>query len=70
MIRENEKIKKMSRLENAKIPEDFDYSKIKTLSHEEIEKLNEIKPLTLGQARRISGVNPSAIQALMVRLNL
>ena len=70
IIRENEKIKKISRLENAKIPEDFDYSKIKTLSHEEIEKLNEIKPLTLGQAQRISGVNPSAIQALMVRLNL
>lgn len=70
MIRENEKIKKMSRLENAKIPEDFDYSKVKSLSHEEIEKLSEIKPSTLGQAQRISGVNPSAIQALMIRLNL
>ncbi len=65
---EIELIKKMSRLENATIPLDFDFHSLHSLSIEEREKLSSIRPLTLAQASRISGVNPSAIQALMVRL--
>lgn len=65
---EMEMIKKMSRLEEAKIPTDFDFFSVNTLSMEEREKLTKIKPQTLAQASRISGVNPSAIQALIVRL--
>ena len=48
------------------IPADFNYSSVKGLSAEETDKLKRVKPRTLGQAQRISGVNPSAIQALMI----
>lgn len=56
--------------ENIKIPIDIDYSGVRGLSREEVEKLNRIKPLSLGQAQRISGVNPSAIQAILIYLKL
>lgn len=54
------------RLETLKLDEELDYSQIKGLSAEEIEKLLRVKPINLGQAKRISGVNPSAIQAILV----
>lgn len=66
--REMDKIRKMSNLEDFMIPELFDYFSLQSLSKEEREKLHTIKPRTLGQASRISGVNPSAIQALMIHL--
>lgn len=66
--REYDKIKKMSNLESFEIPSSFDYSVLQSLSNEEKEKLNVIQPRTLGQASRISGVNPSAIQAIMINL--
>ena len=50
------------------LPADIDYLRVQGLSREEIEKLLEVKPTTLGQAQRISGVNPSAIQSLLVYL--
>jgi tRNA uridine 5-carboxymethylaminomethyl modification enzyme len=56
----------MSDLENMKIPEDFDYTKLSAISKEAMQKFERIKPATLGQASRISGVNPSDIQILMV----
>ena len=59
-------IRRASKLENMGLPTDFDYKNVKGLSLEEVEKLNLIKPITIGQAKRISGVNPSAIQALMI----
>ena len=49
----------MSQLEELEIPEAFDYKKILSLGNEAREKLNKIKPTTLGQASRISGINPS-----------
>lgn len=70
ITRENEKISKMGNLEEALIPYPFDFSLLQSLSIEEREKLGTIKPRTLGQASRISGVNPSAIQALMIHLGL
>jgi tRNA uridine 5-carboxymethylaminomethyl modification enzyme len=64
--KEKELVKKMSQLENLEIPETFDYKKIASLGNEAREKLNKIKPRTLGQASRISGINPSDVQILMV----
>jgi tRNA uridine 5-carboxymethylaminomethyl modification enzyme len=66
--RQFELIEQSKRLESLNLSEILDYSKIKGLSREEVEKLTKIKPRTLGQAQRISGVNPSAIQSIMVYL--
>ncbi len=57
---------KLHRLENVKIPEDFDYTKLKSLSFEAREKLESIRPVTISQASRISGVSPSDISVLLV----
>lgn len=66
--RQNEMITQARKLEDMKLPDAMDYSQVRGLSREEVEKLNRLKPLSLGQAQRISGVNPSAIQAIMVFL--
>lgn len=68
--REIDSIHKMNRLEDANIPLHFDFHSLLSLSIEEREKLTAIRPRTLAQASRISGVNPSAIHALMIRLGL
>lgn len=60
--------KKMEVMENRKIPENFDYDKIKNISYEAREKLKKVRPQTLSQASRISGVNPSDIAILLVWL--
>ncbi len=57
---------KLQRLENIRIPADFDYFKLKSLSFEAREKLNAIRPVTISQASRISGVSPSDISVLLV----
>ena len=57
---------KLQRLENIKIPANFDYTKIKSLSYEAREKLQAIQPVTISQASRISGVSPSDISVLLV----
>ncbi len=59
---------KLQRLENINIPENFDYSKLKSLSFEAREKLEKIRPVTISQASRISGVSPSDISVLLVFL--
>ncbi|NNM19133.1 MAG: tRNA uridine-5-carboxymethylaminomethyl(34) synthesis enzyme MnmG, partial [Croceitalea sp.] len=59
---------KLLRLENIKIPENFDYSKLKSLSYEAREKLQVIQPATISQASRISGVSPSDVSVLLVFL--
>ena len=64
--KEKELVKRMSQLEELEIPESFDYRKITSLGNEAREKLTKIKPRTLGQASRISGINPSDVQILMV----
>jgi tRNA uridine 5-carboxymethylaminomethyl modification enzyme len=64
--KEKELVKRMSQLEQLKIPENFNYDKITALSNEALQKFKKIKPETLGQASRISGVNPSDVQILMV----
>ncbi len=64
--KEQQLVDKMSDLENMKIPALFEYDKLTALSNEAMQKLKKIQPATLGQASRISGVNPSDIQILMV----
>ena len=64
----NEQAKKMLDAENIRIPEDFNYDNIRNLASEAKEKLKKIKPLTIGQAMRISGVNPADITQLLFAL--
>jgi tRNA uridine 5-carboxymethylaminomethyl modification enzyme len=64
--KEKELVNKMSQLENLSIPDSFDYDKLVSLSTEARQKFIKIRPRTLGQASRISGVNPSDVQILMV----
>lgn len=64
--KEREMVSKMSQMEDLEIPENFDFNKVQAISAEAREKFRRIKPGTLGQASRISGINPSDIQILMV----
>ncbi len=66
IAKEKNNADKLQRLENIKIPKDFDYSKLKSLSFEAREKLKAIQPVTISQASRISGVSPSDISVLLV----
>jgi tRNA uridine 5-carboxymethylaminomethyl modification enzyme len=64
--KERELVLRMSQLEDLEIPDSFNYDRLSSLSAESVQKFKKIKPRTLGQASRISGVNPSDIQILMV----
>lgn len=66
--KQKELINQMSRLDKFLIPSETDYGLVRGLSREEVEKLSKIKPRSIGQAGRISGVNPSAVQALVIHL--
>ena len=66
--RQNEEIDSRRDIETLKLPEDIDYAKVKGLSAEVQQKLNQHKPETVGQASRISGVTPAAVALLMVHL--
>ncbi|YAI81489.1 MAG: tRNA uridine-5-carboxymethylaminomethyl(34) synthesis enzyme MnmG [cyanobacterium endosymbiont of Rhopalodia sterrenbergii] len=68
--RQQNQIDQISRHSNRQLPDNLEYMKITTLSMESREKLTKIKPLTLGQASRIGGVNPADINALLVYLEL
>ena len=63
-----QQVEKVKRMEEKKIPEDLDYSKVDSLASEAREKLAEVKPLNIAQASRISGVNPADISILLVYL--
>ena len=66
--KEKENVAKLNRLETIKISEEFDYSKISSLSSEAKQKLNKIQPKTIAQAGRISGVSPADINVLLIYL--
>ena len=68
ILKEKEVVGKMKRLEESRIPDRFNYNKLVSLSAEGKEKLNTIKPKSIGQASRISGVSPSDVSILMVHL--
>jgi tRNA uridine 5-carboxymethylaminomethyl modification enzyme len=64
--REREMADKLNRLEEVRIKDDFDYSQLRSISSEAREKLNKLRPSTIGQASRISGVSPSDISVLLI----
>lgn len=66
IAKEQELVEKMSQMEDLIIPDSFDYDRLQALSSEARQKFKKVKPRTIGQAGRISGVNPSDIQILMV----
>jgi tRNA uridine 5-carboxymethylaminomethyl modification enzyme len=66
--KEKQTAEKLTKLENYKLSSEFDYSQLKSLSTESREKLNKIKPESIGQASRISGVSPSDISVLLIHL--
>ena len=66
ILKEQEQAEKMVRLEELRLVDDFDYKRITSLSYEAREKLSKVKPRTIGQASRISGVTPSDISILLV----
>lgn len=66
--RQNEQVARFKKMESVLLPEDIDYQTLSGLSNEVVEKLSSIRPLSLGQASRISGVTPAAISVLQVHL--
>ena len=66
--RQQDEIDKQKRHESTQLSVDFDYSKVKGLSNEVAQKLNQYKPTTIGQASRISGITPAAVSLLLIYL--
>ncbi|MDO4895444.1 tRNA uridine-5-carboxymethylaminomethyl(34) synthesis enzyme MnmG [Moraxella sp.] len=66
--RQNDEIEQMKRLENTPLPMDFDYASVSGLSNEIVQKLSQVRPATLAQAGRISGVTPAAISLLAMTI--
>ena len=64
--RQMQQVAQFKKLENKKLPEDFDYSEVNSLRREAVQKLNKVQPATIGQASRISGVSPADISVLLV----
>ena len=63
-----EQVEQFKKLENKKIPENLDYDQVKSLRIEAVQKLKEFRPVSIGQASRISGVSPADISVLLVYL--
>ena len=66
--RQMKQVEQFKKLENKKIPDDIDYDMVKSLRIEAVQKLKEYRPVSIGQASRISGVSPADISVLLVYL--
>ena len=66
--RQMQQVAQFKKLEDKKLPEDFDYSEVNSLRREAVQKLNKVQPATIGQASRISGVSPADISVLLVHI--
>ena len=66
ILRQEQDVERMSRMENSRLPEGLDYKEVYGLTTEVREKLDRVRPISLGQASRISGVTPAAIMALQI----
>ena len=64
--RQYQQVEQYKKLEGKLLPEDFDYTQVKSLRREAVQKLNKVQPATIGQASRISGVSPADISVLLV----
>ena len=67
--RQQKQVEQFKKMENKKIPEDIDYDNVKSLRIEAVQKLKEYRPISIGQASRISGVSPADISVLLVYLS-
>ena len=70
LARQRKEVERQRRLEDYRLPKDIDYKSIKGLRLEAIQKLSNVRPLTIGQASRISGVSPADISVLMIYLGI
>ncbi len=68
LVRQQELVEKFRKMESVSLPEDIDYSEVAGLTREAVEKLTEVRPLTLGQASRISGITPAAVSSIEIHL--
>lgn len=68
LTRQEAAIERFLRMENKLLPEDLDYAKIKGLSKEAVDRLSSVRPISVGQASRISGVTPADISVLLIYL--
>jgi tRNA uridine 5-carboxymethylaminomethyl modification enzyme len=68
ILRQERQVEKLKRMEHVKLPEEIDYTTVYGLSKEVEEKLSRVRPISLGQASRISGITPAALMALQVHL--
>jgi tRNA uridine 5-carboxymethylaminomethyl modification enzyme len=68
--RQEQQIEQMAKHTKLRLPQDLDYLTVETLRMEAREKLNQVKPLTIGQASRIGGVNPADVNALLIYLEI
>ena len=68
ITRQQKQVAQYQKLENRKIPEDIDYTKVNSLRKEAVQKLDELRPISVGQASRISGVSPADISVLLIYL--
>jgi tRNA uridine 5-carboxymethylaminomethyl modification enzyme len=68
ILRQERQVEKLKRMEHVKLPEEIDYGTVYGLSKEVEEKLNRVRPISLGQASRISGITPAALMAIQVHL--
>lgn len=68
LVRQQELVDKFRKMESVSLPEDIDYSAVAGLTREAVEKLTEVRPLTLGQASRISGITPAAVSSIEIHL--
>ena len=67
--RQNRQVEQFKKLENKRIPDNIDYKTIGSLRSEAVQKLESVRPVSIGQASRISGVSPADISVLMVYLS-
>lgn len=70
IAKQRQEVERALKLENKRLPEDIDYHAIKELSSEAAEKLDKVRPTSIGQASRISGVSPADISVLMIALEV
>ena len=68
ITRQQKQVAQYQKLENRKIPEDIDYTKVNSLRKEAVQKLDDLRPTSVGQASRISGVSPADISVLLIYL--